>query len=455
MNDALVIAGKYHVVQLIAQGGMGAVYDAVNAKTGRRVALKLINERALATGPAALLRFEREAKAAGGIESQHVVQVLDAGEDEASGMPFIAMEYLEGEDLRAVIARGPLPAPLAIAIAKQVCLGLVKAHEVGIIHRDLKPANLFVAASDDDRRLVKLLDFGIAKLLHEAADGHDLTRTGEMIGSPPYMSPEQLASPQAVDHRTDLWSLGVVLYEMLSGVTPTAHIGAVGARVYAICHVPALPLVDRVPGVRADVAAFVHRALLRDPDARFASAEEMLRALRALEPDTLSLRDADLGLSRGSTVADEHAETIGEANRDAPRAWRSRMSSAPVRWAMAASAALLGTTGAYLGRNAVRGSLRGSSPNDVAHVSAPVAAPRSAPLLPVASAAIGEATRTLAIEPNGDAPRLRSSSAPARLSTGGARAFTDHVRAKSVEADGGIGTAARAAQGKSTGREEL
>ena len=91
MNDALVIAGKYHVVQLIAQGGMGAVYDAVNAKTGRRVALKLINERALASGPAALLRFEREAKAAGGIESQHVVQVLDAGEDEASGMPFIAM----------------------------------------------------------------------------------------------------------------------------------------------------------------------------------------------------------------------------------------------------------------------------------------------------------------------------------------------------------------------------
>jgi serine/threonine protein kinase len=438
VDDGFVIAGKYHVVQLIAQGGMGAVYDAVNAKTGRRVALKLICERAVASGPAALLRFEREAKAAGGIESQHVVQVLDAGEDEASGMPFIAMEYLDGEDLRRVIARGPLAATHAIAIAKQVCVGLAKAHEAGIIHRDLKPANLFLAATDDHKRLVKLLDFGIAKLVHDAADGHELTRTGDLVGSPPYMSPEQLASPHSVDHRTDLWSLGVVLYEMLSGVTPTAHLSTVGARLYAICHVPAAPLLERIPGIRADVAALVHRALAIDPAVRFASAAEMLHALRALEPEELSLRDAELGLHRSSGPA-------GPARiaKRAPRRWSS---STRVRW-IAVSVALLASIGVYVGRNGAR------ARSDAVPVSTVVAA---AP--PVALAASSEAATGFpapASEFKGNAARPRSSGALPRLSGAGARTFTEHGRAKSVEVDGGASAVARPTPSRSTGREEL
>ena len=283
MDPVLVVAGKYHVVRLLAEGGMGAVYDAIHAKTGRRVALKLIHEHALSKGPKAIRRFEREAKAAGAIDSSHVVQVLDAGEDDASGMPFLVMEHLEGEDLRRVLARGPLSEERALAIALETCRGLVAAHAADVVHRDLKPANLFLAETDDGRRVVKILDFGIAKLVEDEADTGALTTTGDLVGTPLYMSPEQLASPGDVDHRSDLWSLGVVLYEMLSGAVPTADVHAIGARVYAICHVPSASLTERVAGISPEIAAVVARALALDPAARFASAEEMLAALRAVQ----------------------------------------------------------------------------------------------------------------------------------------------------------------------------
>ncbi len=290
VQAGLVIGGKYHVVQLIAHGGMGAVYDAIDAKTGRRVALKLMNERALAAGPVSLRRFEREARAAAAIDSLHVVQVLDAGEDDTSGMPFIVMEHLEGEDLRSLLARRrPLPAEEAIAIATQVCLGLVKAHGADIIHRDLKPANLFLTRTDDGRPLVKILDFGVAKLLDETESGR-VTKTGDVVGSPSYMSPEQLTSPRAVDHRSDVWSLGVVLYEMVSGGVPTADIDALAGRVHAICHVPARSLAARVPGIQPELVALVQRALALAPSARFSSAAEMLRALRRVKPNRIERR---------------------------------------------------------------------------------------------------------------------------------------------------------------------
>lgn len=283
MNPGLVVAGKYHVVRLLAEGGMGAVYDAIHAKTGRRVALKLIHEHALSKGPKAIRRFEREAMAAGAIDSTHVVQVLDAGVDDASGMPFLVMEYLEGEDLRRVLTRGPLSEERALAIALETCRGLMAAHAADVVHRDLKPANLFLAETDDGRCVVKILDFGIAKLVDENVDTGALTKTGDLIGSPLYMSPEQLASPRDVDHRSDLWSLGVVLYEMLSGVVPTADVHAIGARVYAICNVPSASLTESMAGIRPQIAAVVGRALAIDRAARFASAEEMFAALRTVQ----------------------------------------------------------------------------------------------------------------------------------------------------------------------------
>jgi serine/threonine protein kinase len=264
---------------------MGTVYDAIHGKTGRRVALKLIHER-LVTSDQSRKRFEREARAAATIESLHVVQILDSGEDDASGVPFIAMEYLQGEDLRSLLKRGPLPERLAIAIAIQICSGLKKAHENEIVHRDLKPANVFVATMDDRRRMVKLLDFGIAKLVGEGTMTTDATATNATLGSPPYMSPEQLRSPRDVDEQTDVWALGVVLYEMLSGHTPTEGIEPIGARVYAICHKPAAPLRQVAPHVSSRLASIVHRALEIDKAQRFTSIDEMMSALRSLAPVT-------------------------------------------------------------------------------------------------------------------------------------------------------------------------
>jgi serine/threonine protein kinase len=274
-----VVGGKYHVVRQLGAGGMGAVYDAVHAKTGRRVALKLINESALSRGREALARFEREARAAAAVDSLHVVQVLDSGEDEASGLPFLVLEFLEGEDLRAVLRRGPLPPEIAIKIALQIAQGLVRAHANDVIHRDLKPANVFLAQSDGGRQIVKLLDFGIAKIV-EPTDEH-LTGTNDLIGSPPYMSPEQVKTPLEIDARTDLWSLGVVLYEMLAGAVPTASIKTLAARAHSICYEQA-PRLETVDPALADI---VQLALAIDRDQRFQTAEGMLAALEAIAPN--------------------------------------------------------------------------------------------------------------------------------------------------------------------------
>jgi len=311
MSDlsGLIVAEKYHVIQAIGQGGMGAVYDAVHAKTGRRVALKLIHERTISVGgPAARRRFEREARATAAIDSLHVVQVLDSGEDERSGMPFIVMEFLQGVDLKTVLSKGPLPQHLAIAIATQISMGLHKAHEGDVIHRDLKPANVFVSKADGGRRIVKLLDFGIAKIAGGEggiSETVDLTTTGDLVGSPPYMSPEQLNSPRDVDKRTDVWALGVVLYEMLCGEVPTHGIHPIGRRVYAICHTPAERIEHRVPGISPKLAEIVHRALEIDPTRRFASVLEMHRELRSLLQGSPELRDIDLA---------EHAPELVDAD---------------------------------------------------------------------------------------------------------------------------------------------
>lgn len=304
---------------------MGAVYDAIHAKTGRRVALKLIHERTITSGgPAARRRFEREARAAAAVDSLHVVQILDSGDDERSGMPFIVMEYLQGVDLRAVLSRGPLPERLAIAVATQISMALHKAHEGEVIHRDLKPANVFISKADGGRRIVKLLDFGIAKIASEGSETVDLTSTGDLVGSPPYMSPEQLCSPRDVDPRTDVWSLGVVLYEMLCGETPTHGINPIGRRVYAICHTPAARIESRVLEVSPQLAAIVHRALAIDPKQRFASMLEMHRELRSLlRGSSMEIRDTDLAAHVPDWI-DTSASTV---TTRVPSSGASRLSS--------------------------------------------------------------------------------------------------------------------------------
>jgi formylglycine-generating enzyme required for sulfatase activity/serine/threonine protein kinase len=282
-----ILGGRYAIVRILDRGGMGAVYEARHTATGRRVAVKVINADVV-KNPELIARFEVEAKAAGSIESRHIAQVLDAGNDEGLGAPYLVMEYLVGENLHRALGRlGALPVDLALRIAAQACIGLDKAHAAKIVHRDIKPANLFLAEGEDDEIVLKIVDFGIAKIRgddEQDIDTAGITRTGTLVGSPLYMSPEQAKSDRAVDHRSDVWSIGVVLYQMLTGRTPHHRVQAVGALIVSICSDPPDPIRDAAPWVPARVIRVVEKALALRAEQRFQSAGEMLKAIKALLP---------------------------------------------------------------------------------------------------------------------------------------------------------------------------
>lgn len=266
---------------------MGSVYEARHRGTGRRVAVKVISGGALERGAGDMIRrFEREAMATGAIESQYIAHALDTGVDPASGAPYLVMELLAGEDLQQTLRRvGPLMPDVALRVAAQACLGLQKAHEAGVVHRDIKPANLFLTRRERGEVIVKILDFGIAKVKMDqfsVAQSAEMTRTGLLLGSPMYMSPEQARGKKSIDHRTDLWSLGVVLYETLTGKTPYNAADTIGDMIVQICSEEPTPLRHHAPWVMPQVASIVERAMTRDLAKRFASAIEMFESIRAL-----------------------------------------------------------------------------------------------------------------------------------------------------------------------------
>ncbi len=277
---------------------MGAVYEAVDDRTGMRVAVKLLHAGVVGstTDDAAsrIERFQREAKVAASIDSKHVAKVIDWGTDNNDGGPFMVMELLEGEDLQRVFKRiDVLPPEVALRIAAQACEGLVKAHAAHILHRDIKPANLILARQAHGELTVKILDFGIAKIKPEMERGSEtngLTRTGAMLGSPLYMSPEQARGSKKLDYRTDLWSLGVVLYRALTGHLPHEQAEALGDFIVVLCSEPPPPVQAVAPWVPPEIAAVVDRALQINRDRRFASAEEMLAAIKALLPNGDAIR---------------------------------------------------------------------------------------------------------------------------------------------------------------------
>ena len=261
--------GRYEIVSLLGQGGMGCVYKALDPMIGRPVAIKTLSADLSAEELAEFKRrFFREARTAGRVAHPNVVTIYDVGE--ADGTPFIAMEYVEGRTLRAVLdADGPLGAEAACRIATQVAAGLAAAHKLSIIHRDVKPANIMIAAGAP----VKLMDFGIAKL----PDGTK-TQTGLILGSPIYVAPEQVIG-RSVDGRSDVFSLGVVLYEMLTGTVPFGGL-AVGALLYSVlneAHPPPSAYNTRVPAVFERILA---RALAKHPDDRYQDAGEFAHDLR-------------------------------------------------------------------------------------------------------------------------------------------------------------------------------
>jgi serine/threonine protein kinase len=275
-----IVGGKYRVERTLGAGGMGIVVAATQIELDRPVALKFLLPKVLER-PGLVTRFSREARAAAKLESEHVARVLDVGTLE-SGAPYIVMEYLEGEDLASVVAsRGALPFEQAVGYVLQACEALAEAHALGIIHRDLKPGNLFLANRTSGAPVVKVLDFGLSKFSNPGEE--NVTTESSFLGSPLYMSPEQLMSARTADARSDIWSLGVVLYELVTGHSPFQYERIAGL-VAAILQKPPKPMDEWRRDVPSDLQAVVGRCLEKDPAQRFANVAQLARALGPFGP---------------------------------------------------------------------------------------------------------------------------------------------------------------------------
>jgi len=271
-----VLAGKYRVERVIGLGGMGVVVAATHLQLGQQVALKLMLPHAFQS-PDATARFLREARAAAQIQGEHVASVRDIGTLE-SGAPFIVMELLRGQDLSDVLkTRGGLPPEEAIDYVLQACEALAEAHGTGIVHRDLKPANLFLAERPDGSTTIKVLDFGISKS-RDSVDDPNLTHSKSVMGTPRYMSPEQMRSTKSVGPPTDVWALGCILYELLSA-RPAFDGETTQGIAIAIAQDPAPSVRETRPEVPAGLEQVLHRCLEKDPARRIGSIAELAQKL--------------------------------------------------------------------------------------------------------------------------------------------------------------------------------
>ena len=349
-SDSLVgftLIDKYKVVRPIGRGGMGEVYEATHVELGKRVAVKVMLGK-YAEDSEAIARFKREALAASRIGNPHIIDVSDIGTTH-DGRSFVVMEYLSGQPLSNVIELvGQMPAWRATHIMRQVLRAVHVAHSKGIIHRDLKPDNIFLVDQDDQHDFVKLLDFGISKMIDLDAEAANtkLTTTGVVMGTPLYMAPEQ-AMGAATDHRADIYACGVMLYEMLAGQPPFN--GATYAVLVAkLLTADPQPLDELRGGLHPGLLAAVHRALQKEPEARFASAEAFAAALPNERPPS--------AVEMAETI-DSGAQIVVKAPTKAPFTAppKPRVAPAPAkrksRWPVVAAVlalALGGTIGLVL-----------------------------------------------------------------------------------------------------------
>lgn len=296
-----IIAGKYRIEKVLGRGGMGVVLSAMHLHLRQRVALKFLTDEA-ADNPEAISRFLREARLAVQIQSEHVARVTDVGTLE-SGMPYMVMEYLAGQDLKQTSEAGPLPIQDAVDYVMQACDAVAEAHALGIVHRDLKPANLFLTRRPDGTALVKVLDFGISKTF-SGSDGTSMNMTSStaVMGSPQYMSPEQIRSSRNVDGRSDIWSLGTILHELISG-SPAYDAETLPGLLAKIIADPPSRLSDSNPNIRPELEHIVATCLQKDLAQRYATVSELAQQLRpfaSVEVAPLAARIARLLTGTGS-----------------------------------------------------------------------------------------------------------------------------------------------------------
>jgi serine/threonine-protein kinase len=303
------LAGKYRLERVLGVGGMGAVVEATHVLLEQPVAIKFLLRTAL-KDEASVTRFEREAKASVRLRSQHVVRVMDVGKTD-DGIPYMVMEMLVGKDLAAVISeRGPLPVPEAVDYFTQICDAVYEAHQAGIVHRDLKPENVFVTRKPNGEPLLKVLDFGISKMAGEAQ--LSLTNTTQVMGSPYYMSPEQLRSARNVDHRADIWSLGAIFYEMLTANVPFEAESMIELVTKVVEEFPP-PIQSLRNDVPPEVLATVDGCLKKRKEERFESVRDVLRALKPGAPSLVDINVAtDVTGSHRTIVSPQGVVRPGE-----------------------------------------------------------------------------------------------------------------------------------------------
>lgn len=386
-----LVDGKYRIVRELGRGGMGVVYEAAHEQIRRRVALKVLHPE-VAASPDAVARFQQEARAAARIGSGHIADVLDLG-TLPDGRPYLVMELLEGESLAARLARGTLPVDEACALTTSVLRGLEAAHAAGIVHRDLKPDNVFLVRGRSGRDWVKVLDFGISKCTVGGEVGPS-TRAGIILGTPWYMAPEQARGRRDVDARADLYAVGVILYQSLTGHLP--HPGEHPGEVLTAIALKAPPDPRRFrPDLDAALVQVLARVLAKDPAARPASARDLAAEL------------APWSANRAPT-----------SSRPPPPSSRTRRASALTR-----RASLVGAVACALAAVAAVSAAVWSSPRAEVAVPADVAlpAPSSASVEPLPSATPAE----VPVEATPEASMPASKRSP--RSRGPGRVFRDKL----------------------------
>jgi serine/threonine-protein kinase len=309
-----IVAGKYRVERVIGFGGMGIVCQATHLELGIPIAIKFVRPE-LGSDERAVTRFLTEARAAAQLRSQHACRVIDCGRL-PGGSPYIVMEYLSGRDLRSLVdTRGPMSVEGAVAVELQACEALAEAHSKHIVHRDVKPENLFIAEGPGGAESMKVLDFGISKQLSPLGVQRSLTDSMESVGSPSHMSPEQMIDPSGVDFRTDIWSLGVVLYEILTGQMPFA--GESGPQLCAnvMTTEPIPPQAHRAETPEG-LARVILRCLEKDRERRFRDVGELSLALKEFGDAGAALAAARVEQIFGRTEASAPPVTASNAPED-------------------------------------------------------------------------------------------------------------------------------------------